>query len=544
MGVDMQGRPSPGIWLAIAIVLLLAHAALLRGFVVDDAFITFRHARNIAEGVGPVFNPGERVEGFSNPVLTYLLAALYPLAPDTERFPLFARLPGLLAAIGSLVLLARLPGLKGHAAIPLALVLAALSPSLALWSVAGLEATLYGFLIMAGFALTLARPQGAPGRAGLGLVLGLITLSRPEGVLPASVLFLSRFADAETRRDLRGHGLVALAAAVPVIGYVAFRHAFYGEWLPNTYYAKKLPLKEALGKGRYYLTGFMHANGGRALYVPVIFALFDRAQRRSALLAFALIAVYVPFILMVGGDWMQQHRFLAPLVPLIMLVTALGWTRLFALVAAGARRVGWPGGETPARLLAFVLPVALIVSTTWPAIERQRRDPYVSVSPYFDTMGRVLGIAAPREWVLAVHDIGAVGWYGRTRILDLLGLVEPDIAHHRATGDELVARRRPELVLLHYDNRRPPRERWRPIDMAEFDRLYVVPRSPVVLPGSLRVRADVVARFEAGLTRLPPELARDLLALDRYLGQHEPDGYVILPRQPEAPAVKDSIGQP
>jgi hypothetical protein len=34
----------------------------------EDAYITFRYSKNFAEGTGPVFNPGERVEGYSNPV--------------------------------------------------------------------------------------------------------------------------------------------------------------------------------------------------------------------------------------------------------------------------------------------------------------------------------------------------------------------------------------------------------------------------------------------------------------------------------------------
>src|SRR5262245_55750696 len=87
--------------LALAVGLFVTHAILLRHFVVDDAFITFRFARNIAGGFGPVFNPGERVEGFSNPLYTYVLSVLYRLVPGEDVFPTAARLVGVLATVGS-----------------------------------------------------------------------------------------------------------------------------------------------------------------------------------------------------------------------------------------------------------------------------------------------------------------------------------------------------------------------------------------------------------------------------------------------------------
>ena len=510
--------------LVAGIALLATHAYLLWSFVVDDAFITYRFARNIAQGVGPVFNPGEHVEGFSNPVYTYLLAGVYALVGSDALFPTVARFVGLVASIGSLVVLFRMPTVAGGAR-ALAIVLAGLSTSLALWSIGGLESTQYGFVLTLAVALSLARPATARGQIGLGLVLAAIALSRPEGLLPAGVLFLGRLVDPVTRRDVRGHVRVALAAAVPVAAWYAFRVPYYGEWVPNTYYAKRMALPEALPRGRYYLTGFIRSNGGYLLYLPAFFALLDRTHRRAALVAASVVGACCFFALVSGGDWMQAHRFVAPVVPLLSLLVALGWLRLGGIVAERARGAGsW------VRFVAAAVPVLLLSLSTYPAIAQQRRNPYVNVSPYFDTMGRLFGAVAPAEWTLAVHDIGAVGWYGKVRVLDLLGLVTPEIAHRRATADEIIAQRRPELLLLHYDNRTPPRERWRSVEMPDFDRTYVIPRSPVPLPGSLRVRADVAPRFEAGMLHLPPDLVRDLAVVDRYLATREPDGFPIRPR--------------
>ena len=57
---------------ALVLAAGLTHVLSLR-FFYDDAFITFRYAANLAHGHGLVFNPGERVEGYSNFLWTVLL---------------------------------------------------------------------------------------------------------------------------------------------------------------------------------------------------------------------------------------------------------------------------------------------------------------------------------------------------------------------------------------------------------------------------------------------------------------------------------------
>ena len=58
---------------------LLAWLVSLSWWLTDDAFISFRYARNLLEGHGLVFNPGERVEGYTNFLWVLELAALWGL---------------------------------------------------------------------------------------------------------------------------------------------------------------------------------------------------------------------------------------------------------------------------------------------------------------------------------------------------------------------------------------------------------------------------------------------------------------------------------
>ena len=512
--------------LALACLLLIAHAAVMRGFWADDAFISYRYARNIATGLGAVFNPGERVEGYSNPLFTFLLAGVYRIVHGPTTFPAVARGIGVVSAFAALFALTLCPGAELRRGIALAVLLTAVSTSFALWAIGGLETSLYGLLITLGFALTLRRPSGALASAGMGVVLALIVLSRPEGVLPAAALFLGRFLDSETRRDLKGHAIVALCAAAPVLAYVGWRVSYFGNLLPNTYYTKHFPPAVAFPRGFWYVKDFFDRNGSLPVYAPIVFAFRSPATRRVAWLGGLILASDLAFVLIAGGDWMFAHRFIAPVTPILYLLTALGWIELLDLVADGLRARGSaargavPVGAAFAWLL-LALPNAHLTNI-------ERDEPTMSVIPYFTTMSKVIGTAAPHDWTIATHDIGAVGWYGQTKVLDMIGLVDPWVRGRLLAGDSAVAVRRPELVLLHYDNRTPPLGRWLPIRVAGMDSAYVVPKGVENLPRSLRVRVDLAPEFERRLAAVPPDLRRDVKALYQHLLNHQPDMYPVL----------------
>ena len=155
--------------------------------------------------------------------------------------------------------------------------------------------------------------------------------------------------------------------------------------------------------------------------------------------------------------------------------------------------------------------------------------PYVNAEPYYATLGRLVNAVADPGWAVATDDIGAIGWYGGIRVIDMLGLVNRDLAMRRTDVQHLVADNYPELIVLHYDDRTPPRSRWRTLRIRDFDSLYVAPRGPTPVPGSLRVRLDVRAVVEARLAALDPGLQADLIALEIHLRAHQPDMRPIVP---------------
>src|SRR6185295_1197218 len=126
-------------------------AAKLR-FGIDDAFINFRFAENLANGYGPVFNPGERVEGYTTPAWVFLLAAL-----DRLGAPLLgtAHVLGIAAAAVTVVATAAIatraaPRLGGVAGV-FAGLLVALHPGVLFWAASGMETALFMLVLLLGF---------------------------------------------------------------------------------------------------------------------------------------------------------------------------------------------------------------------------------------------------------------------------------------------------------------------------------------------------------------------------------------------------------
>ncbi len=72
-----------GLLTLFAVGVLLQHAWRFRHWLIDDVFITFRYSENLARGAGPVFNPGEPVEGYTSFLWMAMLAAAQPLGLDT-----------------------------------------------------------------------------------------------------------------------------------------------------------------------------------------------------------------------------------------------------------------------------------------------------------------------------------------------------------------------------------------------------------------------------------------------------------------------------
>src|SRR5262245_59878210 len=240
---------SPAVLWIPAVALLAYGCYYFMTFTLDDPFISFRYADNLAHGRGLVFNPGERVEGYSNLTWVLLMSVFARLGLDpshTWGMILVAKLLGAAFAFACLPLLLRLsrqfdPEDGTHAWLrALPALLLGFSVYFALWAVGGLETSLYAFLLLWCGDLYLRGLAGSTRAffASVG-VIGLLGITRPEGFVVAAAFALhlmvaARGAAPTRRARLAWFGLYAAF----ILALLGFRVSYYGDWLPNTYYAK------------------------------------------------------------------------------------------------------------------------------------------------------------------------------------------------------------------------------------------------------------------------------------------------------------------
>lgn len=390
---------------AIGILFAIAcYRWLFRDFIVDDTYITLRYADNILAGNGPVWNAGERVEGYTSPLFLGLLSLLRWLGLAGLDAARTLSLAGYAATIGMGWNFLRQLGPRAWA-LPFTLAMAGMPPLL-LWGLSGMETTLFAACLL-GVACH-AMQKGRRHAWALGLWLAASVWMRPEGTLVA-LLTLALLASRWPWRHLAlSAGLYFAALASQLV----WRIAYYGEWLPNTYYAKLHGsiTWPHLAHGLRYLWSYSTTPPFWPFYVALAVAalLKSRPMRWHGLYLGALLGVFAAYIAYAGGDWMVGYRFLVPLMPLGVLALAL------AIPIGTPRRVLYVG--------ALILTLA--PATSYRDLSTPRFTNYLhAIAGYINQNW------APNS-LIAINMAGLIPYETpQMRYLDMLGLNNRHIAH-------------------------------------------------------------------------------------------------------------------
>jgi arabinofuranosyltransferase len=344
-------RPPAGslgwIWLLAAVAGFLAMCWFVRSFVTDDAWITARYAKNLADGYGFVWNPGGTpTEGFSHPLLFAIEALSHRLGLSSIET---ARAGGVLCGVGLLTLIYRsAPAVVGTNQARVALGLTALYPPLAIWAVGGLETLATALVITAG-VLLLAHPELSPRRAALaGCALAVLPWLRPEGLIlalaVAAIAVAPRVARSSHRRAAAA--CLGLAAGLPLLsqlGLIGVRLVIYGHLLPNSL------LYKAGSGGTYDVLVKFVEQAAPLLALALAGVFVARGRQRLLLVPLAVYAVgSVGALDSVNG----LSRFFLPVWPQLALLAGL-------VVIAATRRLGRAGA--PVATAATLLVVAAAV---------------------------------------------------------------------------------------------------------------------------------------------------------------------------------------
>lgn len=399
-------------------------------FLCDDAYITFRYARHLANGHGLVFNLGETspVEGFSNLGWLLVAAAVEGLGGSVERvMPVLSTA----SAAGVLVLVWRMSrrlGTSDDVAAASVLILAA-SPPMGVWSSSGLEVmpqTLLVLLLVD--ALIVAR---ADRRAALAAA-ALIVLRVDGWVWVGAVA-----AAAAAAAGVRPRGRVLAPAAAVLVGVIGWRWATFGTFVPHIAAVKVDLDPQTLLRGVRYV-----ASGWVTLLVPavILFGSPRTAIRRwgGPGLGLVLAAWIAPVLAVVAtGDFLPFWRLLVPGLPIAAVLFGASLEdlrdrrgRAAVFVMAGILAVV---GASPAVHGLFVPdPLPPMFEFRQPEAglgnEIAGWDQTVRNTREFVLRGRALRqVARPGDAVVAA-GVGAVGYFADDLvILDRCGLVDAEV---------------------------------------------------------------------------------------------------------------------
>jgi hypothetical protein len=481
-------------WAGAASFVLLLWAAVAWRYdqVVDDAFISFRYARNLARGAGLRFNPLDPspVEGFTNLGWVLFLAPFERLGLD---LPSVARAASALCACALLLLyVQRLrPALGRLDALLHGAFLAAL-PSFACWSTGGLETMAFSLALFVLFErVCLAGERSrAPGAA---LALVALLLLRADGWIWAAALLVSV---ALCDRSRRKTALRLLATAAPLCAaHFCWRRGVFDAWLPQSARAKVHPGALALARGlRWELSLLAQAPGLWLWVAAAAWTLVRRGGSRPRWVGAALSAsaAALGYAALAGGDWMPWGRLLVPALPLAGAACAhvlAEWPRPLAraLCAAGVALSLFSAGGlelAPGFLLQRLHfrwsdPLVRSENEVWEQHRGQVRE--------WTQIGKALALVARPNESIALGAVGAQGYYSDLTIYDLHGLVtavelpRPEPGARRSPGHDVVldleayAEREPTYLMAFLTRADDPRSRlpadWRDGAAAIWNRL-------------------------------------------------------------------------
>ena len=413
-------------------------------FLCDDAFISFRYARNWAQGLGLVFNPGESppVEGYSNFLWVALLTPLSAAGLDLGTCArVLSSLCGLALVVWVPLHARRRLELDGLGTLATALFFASL-PCTALWATGGLATMPFALALFGVYERLLGDPQRPRGLAagGFGVVCVLL---RADGFLWLGMLLGAAVLLAWMQRQERdGPSLVkpllqaSALIAVTFVAHVAWRSGYYGDWLPNTARVKAGLSSARLGRGFDYLAQWWLTLPGIALVLLGSLRRFPREERSLALASGALLLGGQAYAVWVGGDFMPFGRFLFAAVPFAALLFASLWKRLDArgpaLGAAAAAGLIALGAAANFDLNAVPDSVRerfhfrLSSPTGWQS-ELAMRAGMVQRTAEWTERGRALELAKRPGDSIVLKGIGAIGYYADVFVFDCHGLVSPEV---------------------------------------------------------------------------------------------------------------------
>jgi hypothetical protein len=407
---------------SLIVYLLASHFYYRNGFPLDDSWIHLTYARNLALHGEWAFQPGKSTAGSTAPLWTLLLAIgfLLKLGPYMWTYLLGGMALWGTSLLAESVVRKIVPTYQGK--FPWVGMFFALEWHLAWAAASGMETILHALLvtIVLGALMT-----GSRRFLALGILTGLSVWVRPDGITllgPIIVYIVAVSKSWKKRMDAIFHVLVGFG--VLFCAYLVFNLILAGTPMPNTFYAKQAeyvawqgrPFSTRLGQTMLQLwTGSIFA-----LVPGVIGWLVMAIKRRNwgtltgMFWFFGYILIYMERL-----PPYQHGRYIMPAMPVLFLWGMAGFLEFLHSKMLG--KFQWMAANAW-RWLVITLSVMFFSMGAW----SYAMDVALIESEMVQTAKWVSQNIGKKE-VIAAHDIGALGYFDSHKIIDLAGLISPEV---------------------------------------------------------------------------------------------------------------------
>jgi hypothetical protein len=394
-------------------------------FPLDDAWIHQTYARNLAEYGSWSFVPGVVSGGSTSPLWTLLLAPGFLFKGDFYFYWTLFLSTILLAGLvfflcksyqtiskgskaGAVMLLGLLVGFEWHLQ----------------WATAsGMETIAYTFVIVMITYLTL---QESPKWWLIGATCGLLVWIRPDGLTILGPIFFAILTKL-LRKQFNSKRFIQLLAPIIVLiaGYCFFNYVTTSQCFPNTFYAKQMEYRELLETPLFtrVFNEFSPLWVGVCVLLLPGFAfnfLVSAVRKNLTVLGYCLWVIGYIVLFAVRLPVVYQHgRYIIPVIPLFILIGFLGTEELIY-------RIRQIRPQNFTRLAIWGSMLALSAAFYVRGIQAYSTD-LIVIDTFMVRPAHWVAQNTPTDTVIAVHDIGAMGFFGQRSLVDLAGLVNPEV---------------------------------------------------------------------------------------------------------------------
>lgn len=408
----------------------------------DDAMVSMRYAKNLAEGHGLLWNPGgERVEGYSNPLWVLFMTIFHLFPIPASKISLCIQASGALLLAANLFFVKKIvETLTDNPLISLLTVfLTAFYIPLNNWGLQGMEVCLLTLILNIALWGMLRTLQTSTFSFWPYLLLGIGTLVRIDMVvLFVAALIFFIIADTPHRRQHLIWGISLLALFL--VGQTLFRWLYYGDFLPNAYYLKMtgVPLWYRAGHGFFVFFQSIWVGNWVLFLIPLY--LLATQRDKATFLLFALVAAQSLYSIYVGGDsWEDKggtNRFVSTVMPIFFVLFCYALDKIRQALAQiellpPKIRVSSQASQWALAIFVFISLFSFNTLLEQDALKKWlliKRPIFVQGTMHNTEIGMTVSKITTKQAQVAVITAGAIPYISDRYTIDMLGKNDKRVA--------------------------------------------------------------------------------------------------------------------